>query len=164
MRKKVAYLGMLVALAFIFSYVESLIPVNLILPGAKLGLANLVVMIALYTMELKETAAIAIVRIILTGFTFGNLASMLYSLSGGALSLGIMVLAKKTGKLSATGVSVLGGVFHNIGQILMAMIMVRTGSLVFYLPVLLISGIISGVVIGILAAAIIKRVKQVMKE
>ena len=121
MAKKTALGGMLVALAFVFSYIETLIPVNLGIPGAKLGLANLVVMVALYTLGAKEAFALSMVRILLTGFTFSSAAAMLYSFAGGILSYIVMVLAKKTGRLSVTGVSVLGGIFHNVGQILVAM-------------------------------------------
>ena len=160
--KKIAYLGLLVALAFIFSYIETLIPINIGVPGAKLGLANLVIIVALYTIGEKNAFLLSMVRIVLVGFTFANLASMLYSLAGGILSFLAMCIAKHSGKLSTTGVSVVGGVFHNVGQILMAIWVVKTASLVYYLPVLIISGLASGVAIGILGAMVTKRVKKVV--
>lgn len=160
--KKIAYLGLLVALAFIFSYIETLIPVNIGVPGAKLGLANLVIIVALYTIGERNAFLLSMVRIVLVGFTFANLASMLYSLAGGILSFLAMCIAKRSGKLSTTGVSVVGGVFHNVGQILMAIWVVKTASLVYYLPVLIIAGLASGVAIGILGAMVIKRVKKVV--
>ena len=160
--KKIAYLGLLVALAFIFSYIETLIPINIGVPGAKLGLANLVIIVALYTKDEKNAFLLSMVRIVLVGFTFANLASMLYSLAGGILSFLAMCIAKRSGKLSTTGVSVVGGVFHNVGQILMAIWVVKTASLVYYLPVLIIAGLASGVAIGILGAMVTKRVKKVV--
>ena len=160
--KKIAYLGLLVALAFIFSYIETLIPINIGVPGAKLGLANLVIIVALYTIGERNAFLLSMVRIVLVGFTFANLASMLYSLAGGILSFLAMCIAKRSGKLSTTGVSVVGGVFHNVGQILMAIWVVKTASLVYYLPVLIIAGLASGVAIGILGAMVIKRVKKVV--
>lgn len=158
--KKVAYLGLLIALAFVFSYVEFLIPVNLGVPGAKLGLANLVIIVALYTLNDRDAFVLSMIRIVLVGFTFGSMASMLYSFAGGILSFVVMVAAKRTKFLSITGVSVLGGVFHNVGQIMMAIWVVETGSLIYYLPVLLIVGCLSGVVIGILGAMVTKRIQK----
>ena len=159
MAKKTALGGMLVALAFVFSYIETLIPVNLGIPGAKLGLANLVVMVALYTLGAKEAFALSMVRILLTGFTFSSAAAMLYSFAGGILSYAVMVLAKKTGRLSVTGVSVLGGIFHNVGQILVAMWVLDTATLIYYLPVLAVTGIVSGTVIGLLGMMVIRRLQ-----
>lgn len=161
--KKIAYLGLLIALAFVFSYIEFLIPVNIGVPGAKLGLANLVIIVALYTLNEKDAFVLSMIRIVLVGFTFANLASMLYSLAGGILSFGAMVIAKKTQKLSITGVSVLGGVFHNIGQIIMAIWVVKTASLVYYLPVLMVSGIVAGVAIGVLGGMVTKRIKKIVR-
>jgi len=161
--KKIAYLGLLIALAFVFSYIEFLIPVNIGVPGAKLGLANLVIIVALYTLSEKDAFVLSMVRIVLVGFTFANLASMLYSLAGGVLSYVAMIIAKKTNKLSITGVSVLGGVFHNIGQIIMAIWVVKTVSLVYYLPVLMVSGIAAGVAIGILGSMVTKRIKRIVR-
>jgi len=160
MNRKIAYYGLLVALAFIFSYVESLFPINLGIPGVKLGLANLVVIVSLYLFGIREAAVISFIRIVLSGITFGSPAAMVYSLAGGVLSLLIMVIVKKTNKFSTMGVSVAGGVFHNVGQIIVAMIVLETQSLIYYLPVLIISGLVAGVVIGILAAEIIKRLPK----
>ena len=156
--RRIAYLGLLTALAFVFSYIEFLIPVNIGVPGAKLGLANLAIIVALYTLGEGDAFLLSVVRIVLVGFTFANLAMMIYSLAGGCLSYAAMVIAKKTNRLSMTGVSVLGGVFHNIGQIFVAMLVLKTESLIYYLPVLLIAGIASGVVIGLLGAMVTKRI------
>ena len=162
--KKIAYLGLLIALAFVFSYIEFLIPVNIGVPGAKLGLANLVIIVALYTLNEKDAFVLSMIRIVLVGFTFANLASMLYSLAGGILSYVAMVIAKRTQKLSITGVSVIGGVFHNVGQIIMAIWVVKTASLVYYLPVLMVSGIAAGVAIGVLGGMVTKRIKKIVVQ
>ena len=160
--KKIAYLGLLIALAFVFSYIEFLIPVNLGIPGAKLGLANLVIIVALYTINERDAFVLSMIRIVLVGFTFANLASMLYSLAGGILSFFTMVLAKRSKKFSMTGISVIGGIFHNVGQIIIAICVVKTASLVYYLPVLMVAGIVAGVAIGILGAMVTKRIKRVV--
>lgn len=162
MTKKIAYTGMFTALAFVFSYIESLLPINLGIPGVKLGLANLVVMIALYLIGVKMACILSLVRIVLMGFTFGNPASMIYSLAGGVLSLFVMVVAKKFKFFSVTGVSVLGGVCHNIGQILVAIVVVETASLLYYLPILILSGTVAGVLIGILASVMIRHLEKAL--
>ena len=156
MAKKTALLGMLVALAFVLSYIETLIPINLGIPGAKLGLANLVVMVALYTLGTKEAFALSMVRILLTGLTFSSMAAMLYSFAGGLLSFAVMYLA--------AGVSVLGGISHNAGQIFVAMWVLDTATLIYYLPVLAITGIASGTVIGLLAVMVIRRVSGMINR
>ena len=160
MAKKAAYMGMLTALAFVFSYIESLLPINLGIPGVKLGLANLVVIVALYTMGVRAAFTLSLVRIVLEGFTFGSPASMIYSLAGGMLSLAVMAVARKAQVFSATGVSVLGGVSHNVGQIFVAILVMENTSLAYYLPVLVLSGTAAGVLVGILAAVLVKRLKK----
>lgn len=159
MAKKTAYLGMMTALAFVLSYLESLLPINVGVPGVKLGLANLVVIVALETIGFKEACALSLVRVLLTAFTFGNPAGMLYSLAGGAFSLLAMAGAKKLNLFSLAGISVLGGVFHNIGQLAAAVLVVETASLVYYLPVLVLSGTAAGVAVGGLAAVLIRHLK-----
>ena len=161
--KKIAFLGLFVALAFVLSYIEYMLPLNIGIPGAKIGLANLVVMVALYTVGDKNAIALSIIRVVLVGLTFGNISMMMYSLAGAALSLCVMLTAKKLGKLSVTGVSVLGGVFHNIGQIIVAMLVLETQSLLYYLPFLIVIGTITGVLIGFVANLITTRVKSVFK-
>ena len=157
MRRKVAYFGVLTALALIFSYVESLIPISLGIPGVKLGLANLIVVVALYKMSWAEASVISVVRIIVAGFMFANVFSILYSLSGGILSFTVMALLKRTGKFSVFGVSMAGGVAHNIGQITVAAFVVQTFSVTYYVPVLIVAGVVTGFIIGILAKEMLKR-------
>lgn len=160
MRTKVAYFGVFTALALIFSYVESLIPIQLGIPGVKLGLANLIIVITLYKMGIKEAYILSVIRIVLAGFMFGNLFAILYSLAGGMLSLGVMCILKRTDKFSIFGVSMAGGVFHNIGQLLMAAIALESVSIGYYFPVLLISGLATGFVIGVISNEMMKRLKK----
>lgn len=157
---KAAYFGVFTALALIFSYVETLIPIHIGIPGVKLGLANLIVVIALYRMGVREAYVLSVVRVILAGFLFGNLFAILYSLAGGLLSLTVMVFLKKTEKFSVLGVSMAGAVFHNIGQLIMAAIVLESLSITYYLPVLMISGIVTGLLIGIVANEMLKRVRS----
>ncbi len=155
--KKVAVMAMCIALAMILSYLESLIP-SLGVPGVKLGLANLAVVFALYKLGWKESAGISLLRVFLVSLLFGHAASLAYSASGAVLSMAGMILLKKTDKLSCVAVSVIGGVLHNIGQILMAWVLMGA-NVVWYLPVLILSGTTAGVAIGIVSAILVKRVK-----
>ncbi len=162
--RQVALCGLLVALAFILSYVEALVPINLGIPGVKLGLANLVVLIALYTLDLRWAFTISVVRIVLAGLTFGGLFSMLYSLAGGLLSFVVMALLSRKNLLGTVGVSICGGVAHNIGQLLMAMLVLETGSVWYYFPVLLISGSVAGVLISLLGGWMTGRVRKFLSR
>ena len=158
--KTVALMAMMIALAMIFSYVETMIPINFGIPGVKLGLANLVIVAAIYLFGGKQAFLISIVRIFLSGFMCGKLASIMYSLAGGLLSLAVMLLLKKTDKLSILAVSVMGGICHNIGQLIVAMLVVENLKLIFYVPVLLISGFLTGLLIGIVCRVILPAVKR----
>lgn len=149
--QKVATTAIMVALAMIFSYVEALIPINFGIPGIKLGLANLVVVVSMYLLNVPLAALISLVRILLSALLFGNLASLLYSLAGGFLSFVVMALLKKVKGFSVIGVSIAGGICHNIGQILTAWFMLGSFKIVYYLPVLIIAGALTGLIIGILA-------------
>ena len=160
LKKKIAFYGLLIALAFVLSYIESLIPVFVAIPGAKLGLTNLVVLVALERFGKRDAFIINMIRILLVGFTFGNTFSLLYSFAGGILSFLIMILLKKTKSFSLVGISVSGGVGHNMGQIIVAAFVLETGALVYYLPFLLVIGIVAGVIIGILSAEILKRLPK----
>ena len=162
--KTVALMAMMIALAMIFSYVETMIPINFGIPGVKLGLDNLVIVAAIYLFCVKQGFLISIVRIFLSGFMFGNLASIMYSLAGGLLSLAVMLLLKKTDKLSILAVSVMGGICHNIGQLIVAMLVVENLKLIFYVPVLLISVFLTGLLIGIVCRVILPAVKLVYES
>ena len=161
MKSRVAYFGVFTALALIFSYVETLIPVNLGIPGVKLGLANLIIVVALYKMRLSEAYLLSVVRVLLAGFIFGNYFSIIYSLAGGLLSLTVMALLKKWGGFSLQGISIAGGVFHNIGQLIVAAVVVETFSVTYYFPVLLVAGLLTGLVIGIDAEMMLKRLVNI---
>ncbi|HIZ66421.1 MAG TPA: Gx transporter family protein [Candidatus Blautia pullicola] len=159
MMRKTAYLGLLAAVAIIFGYVETLLPVFVFMgiPGIKLGLANLVTVCILYTYTWKEAGLVSAIRIVVIGFMFGNLFSILFSLAGAGLSLLCMSLAKKYLGLSIAGVSIVGGVTHNAGQLMVAALVVENGNLFYYFPVLLTAGLITGLVIGIVSGEILKR-------
>lgn len=160
--KKVATCGMLVALAFIFSYVEMLIPFSFGIPGIKLGLANLVVLSCIYLIQPGEVLIILLSRIFLAGFLFGNMSTIIYSLAGGILSFIIMLTVKKIDKFSIIGVSILGGISHNIGQIIVAVIAVSNLKIAFILPVLLLSGSVTGALVGIISKSVIKKLKTLL--
>ena len=162
MKSKVAYFGVFTTLALIFSYVETLIPIQFGIPGVKLGLANLVTVIALYGLGIREAFAINLVRVILTGFTFGNMSSILFGLAGAVLSLLLMALCKQFQLLDMTGISILGGVAHNIGQFLVAAFVTKTFGVFSYLPVLLIAGTVAGALIGLLGGLILKRISRIL--
>ncbi len=157
MRDRVAYFGVFTALALIFSYVETLIPISFGIPGVKLGLANLIIVIALFKLKLKETYLLSVVRILLSGLLFGNYFSIIYSLAGALLSLSVMALLKRAGGFSIIGISIAGGVFHNIGQLFVAMAVVEMFQAAYYVPVLLVAGLLTGCLIGILAQEMLKR-------
>lgn len=161
MKDKAAYFGVFTALALIFSYIETLIPFSFGIPGMKLGLANLLTVILLYKRNAKEALLLSVVRIILSGFLFGNLFSIIYSLAGGILSLFVMSMLKKAEGFSVMGVSAAGGVSHNVGQLLVAMAVVETYRVGYYFPVLLIAGLVTGLLIGIAANEVLKRLKNV---
>ena len=157
----VALYGIMVALAFVFSYFESLIPFSVGIPGVKLGLANLVVVVALYIMKPSQAFSISLIRILLTSLTFGNITvSLPYSLCGGLLSFAVMYFAKKT-KLSVVGVSMLGGICHNIGQIIVAAIIMETSKIAYYLPVLLVAGLLTGLLLGVVSKTVINRFEKI---
>lgn len=161
MKNRAAYFGVFIALALIFSYVETLIPIYFGIPGIKLGLANLLVLIVLYKRNAKEALLLSIVRIVLAGFMFTNLFSIVYSLAGGILSFAVMKFLKERGIFSVMGVSIAGGVMHNMGQLLVAMLVVETYRVGYYFPVLLIAGMLTGLLIGVAANEVLKRLKNI---
>ena len=162
--RKVALYGILIALAMVLCFVETLIPIPIPVPGVKLGLANLVTVTGLYLVGIPGTICVTVLRIVLVGFSFGNPYSMLYGLSGSILSLIVMSAAKKYRLFSQIGISVLGGIFHNIGQITFAALIVRTPGLYYYLPALLAAGCIAGVIIGILGGIMTERLGKFTKN
>ena len=159
--KKVAMLGLTIALAMIMSYIEALVPLSFAVPGIKMGLANIVIIFVLYKIGTKEAILVSIIRVILVSLLFSNVMAMAYSIAGAVLSLSVMWLLKKTDKFSVIGVSIAGGIMHNVGQIIMAVILLGTEQIALYLPVLIITGTVTGVVIGIVSGLVINRFKNI---
>ena len=164
MARKVALYGILIALAMVMSFIETLIPIPFPVPGVKLGLANLVTIVGLYLIGIPGTICVTVLRVMLVGFSFGNPYSMIYGLSGSFLSLFVMAIARKYHLFSQTGISILGGVFHNIGQMIFASFVVQTMGVFVYLPTLLLSGCIAGAVIGVLGGIITERLTNFTKN
>lgn len=181
--RKTVELGFFLALALILAYVESLIPFSFGIPGIKLGLPNLIVLLLLYRenadqnntdqrggisqreihqidsdqsrMNQKDAILVNVLRIVLSGFLFSNLYTILYALAGALFSFAAMILGRRFRCFSMIGVSVLGGVFHNIGQIIVAMLVVETFYVGYYIPYLIVSGTVTGAVLGIVALELI---------
>lgn len=155
MAKRISVIAVFTALALIFSYIEAIIPFNLGVPGVKLGIANIVVVCALYIFGVKEAAGISLIRVFVIGLLFGNAVSLIYSLSGAVLSIAVMIICKRL-KLSVIGVSAMGGIFHNVGQLSAAALILNSSAVMYYYPVLFISGIVTGIIIGMVSLPIIK--------
>lgn len=161
---KTAYMGLLTALALILSYVENLISFQTGIPGVKIGLANLAVLICLYLFSWREAMILTIVKAVVSGFLFGNLFMIAYSLSGALVSAITMILLKKSGLFHVPVVSAAGGVMHNMGQLLVALFVVETYSVVYYMPVLIFSGMITGIVIGMAASLVLPYIQNILKK
>lgn len=155
---KITLMALSIAVAMVLSFVESQIPAFVAVPGVKVGLANIAVMFTLYKLGWKEAAVISLVRVFMVSLLFGSAASLFYSAAGAALSLLGMILLKKSGLFSTVAVSIAGGVLHNVGQIAMACLLLDTNVIGYYLPFLILSGIVAGIVVGLAAAVLIKRV------
>lgn len=153
---KIAKMGLLISVGLILSYVESLVPIVPSVPGIKIGLANALVILILYAYGVPYCFIFQLVRVSLIFLLFGNLFSFFYSLAGAGCSLLIMILIKKINLLDVTGISMFGGITHNIAQIVIAYILVGNHSIFYYLPVLIISGAISGYLIGVLSEILMK--------
>ena len=158
--KKVAFIGLSIALAMILSFVESQIPALVAIPGIKVGLPNLVMVFLLYKVGWKETVVVSIVRILLISVLFGNVQTLAFSVTGAVLSLVGMIILKKTNWFSCIAVSVMGGILHNIGQIIAACFWTGTAQIAYYLPILLVSGTIAGLVIGLVSGMLVKRLER----
>ena len=152
-------MAFIIAFAMILSFVESRIPAFVAIPGVKVGLANIAVIFTLYKLGIKEAITVSMIRVLLIAMLFGSAVSLIYSVCGAILSLGTMILLKRLTPLTEVAVSVTGGVMHNVGQIAAASFMLSTNVVVYYLPFLLVSGTIAGIVVGIASAILIKRVK-----
>ena len=157
--KKLTALALTVSFAIVLSYIESRIPAFFAIPGIKAGLANIAVIFCLYKLGIKEAIAVSLIRVFIVSLLFGSPISMIYSIAGAILSLTSMILLKRLTRLSEVSVSVCGGVMHNVGQIATASFMLSTNVVVYYLPFLILSGTLAGIVVGLVSALLIKRVK-----
>ena len=155
--KMITRLGMLLAVSLILSYIESLIPVIISVPGIKLGLANIITMYVLYVYKQKTAFVIMLMRVLISGILFTGLNTVIFGLLGGIFCIISMTIAVRLKKFSIMGVSVSGAVFHNLGQILAAFIIMDNVNILYYFPFLMISGIITGFIIGYISAVVIKR-------
>ena len=156
--KTITLLGVCTAAAMVLSYVETLIPVPFAVPGVKLGLANLVAVFLLMKLDWRYAAPVSLIRVLLTALLFGNAASLAYSAAGAILSMLVMTGAKRIKAFSPVGTSVIGAVFHNVGQIFMAIILTDTAQIAFWLPPLIISGVITGAAVGAVGAVLVAKI------
>lgn len=156
--RKLTFLALTISFAMILSFVESRIPAFVAIPGIKVGLANIAVIFTLYKFGVKEALTVSLIRVVLVSMLFGNPQSFWFSLSGAVLSLTSMILLKKLLRAPEVAVSVSGGIMHNVGQIIAASIILGTNVVIYYLPFLLLSGTIAGVVVGVASATLIKKV------
>ena len=157
--KKLVTLAVTISVAMILSFVESRIPAFVAIPGVKVGLANIAVIFALYKMGWREAITVSVIRVILVALLFGSVVSLAYSIAGALISLSLMILLRKIGIFTEDAVSVVGGITHNIGQILIAFLLLETKVVFYYLPFLLVSGVIAGIAVGVASALLIKRIK-----
>ena len=159
--KKTAFIGLAASLALLLSYVEFLLPPLFVaVPGIKVGLPNVVILFVLYFIDLKNAAFVSFTRLVLSSILFGNTVTLAYSAAGALLSLSVMALLKRTDKLSEVGVSVAGGVCHNLGQILVAVLLLDTPQIAYYMTVLTVTGTVSGIFIGLCGAILVKRIPK----
>lgn len=157
--KKLVTLAVTISVAMILSFVESRIPAFVAIPGVKVGLANIAVIFALYKMGWREAIVVSVIRVLLVALLFGSVVSLAYSIAGALISLSLMILLRKVGIFTEIAVSVVGGITHNIGQILIAFLLLETKVVFYYLPFLLVSGVIAGIAVGVASALLIKRIK-----
>lgn len=164
MKKKTAYLGLLLAFALILSYIETILPLQTGIPGMKLGLANLAVVLCLYLFHWKEALLLSIVKALLGGFMFGSLSMIIYSVAGALLSAVVMIILKKTGWFHVPVISAAGGVAHNLGQIFVAFFVLESYSIFYYMPILIIAGLLTGIVIGVTAVLVLPHIQNIVSK
>ena len=159
--KKVAFLGLCTAVTLILAYVEAILPpLWSAVPGIKMGLPNIMILFLIYRFSFKEAAAVSLVRLLAVALLFGNIMTLAYSVAGAGLSLGIMVLLKKTDRFSMVGVSITGGIFHNLGQILVAMLVLETAEIGYYMIILTLTGTVAGILVGFAGFLVLKYLKK----
>ncbi len=157
--KRLTSLALAISFALILSFIESRIPAFVAIPGVKVGLANIAVIFMLYKFGIKEAIIVSLIRVVMVSLLFGSVVSLSYSIAGAVLSLAVMIVLKLLTPLKEVAISVVGGVMHNIGQIIMASILLETNVVVYYLPFLLVSGTVAGIVVGITAALLVRKIK-----
>lgn len=161
--KRIALLGVLTSVALVLSYLEAMLPpISTAVPGIKMGLPNIIIIFLLYKFGLKEAVIVSIIRVFIVSLLFGNVMTLAYSIAGAVLSLALMTLFKKLNFLSAIGVSIIGGISHNLGQILVAIFLFDTIQIGYYMIVLSITGTIAGVVIGIISSILVKKLEKIV--
>ena len=158
--KTLALLGLFTGLALIMSYIEALMPIPLPVPGVKVGFPNIIILFILYRFGTKSAIAVSLVRVLLVSILFGSALGLVYSFAGAVLSLAVMIILKKTDLFSTLGVSVVGGIAHNAGQIIIASILMSTVEISYYMPVLIITGTVAGIVVGIASHLLIKNTEK----
>ena len=156
--RKMAILALFIALAILMGYVESLLPLNFGIPGIKIGLCNIVILSVLLQYSWKEALMVSIARILVIGFLFGNLFSILYSLSGAVLSIAVMSLLLRSRRFGLLGISAAGGCMHNIGQLLTAKAVLPGLPLLWYTPVLILAGLATGALVAIVVYEVSRRI------
>ena len=160
MSKKISYYSVFASLAILMGYVEAVVQIPVPIPGVKLGLSNIIVLLCMYVMGVKEAFYISIVRVVVSALLFRGFLGVWYSLAGAFLSYFTMIIAYKLKNISVIGVSVVGGIFHNIGQITVAYFMLGRNVVIYLIPVLIISGVITGFIIGIISKYCMEYVKR----
>ncbi len=159
--RRLTFLAISTTFALVLSYIEFLLPpIFAAVPGVKLGLANIATVFLLYRFGVKEAAAVAFLRVVLSSLLFGNPMIFIYSIAGAFLSIVVMTLLKKLDFLSIIGVSTAGAVAHNLGQIIVAMIVLKTAEIGYYMIVLAATGTVSGIFVGLLGGLLLKRLKM----
>lgn len=160
--KKIAFLGVMTSVALVLSYLEAVLPpIYAAVPGIKVGLANIVVILMLYKLSVKEAVCVSLLRVFIVALLFGNAMTLAYSLAGAVLSILVMALLKKSDLFSAVGVSIIGGVAHNLGQILVAVVLLNSTLIGYYMIILTITGTLAGVFVGLAGSVLIKRLDKI---
>lgn len=161
--RRIALLGVLTSVALVLSYLEVMLPpISTAVPGIKMGLPNIIIIFLLYKFGLKEAVTVSLIRVFIVALLFGNVMTLAYSVAGAVLSLGLMTLFKKLDFFSQVGVSIIGGISHNLGQILVAIFLFDTIQIGYYMIVLSITGTIAGVVIGIISSILVKKLEKLV--
>lgn len=161
--KKIALLGVLTSVALVLSYLEAMLPpISTAAPGIKMGLPNIIVILLLYKFGLKEALMVSGIRVFIVALLFGNVTTLAYSVAGAVLSLALMTLFKKLNLFSIVGVSIIGGISHNLGQILVAIFLFDTIQIGYYMIILAITGTIAGVIIGVIGSILVKKLEKIV--